>query len=142
VLDPPVPRELKVIDTATLLSLEEDALVLELNQRLPPPWIVAHAAPDGVHHLWPALWNTLLHRPEIPRQLRCELLIELRSGERVMSLLDVLPHTFAPLTRVTARAEGMHVAYLLETARSVREWEAENGLSSRPAGTPPDQATL
>lgn len=121
----PVPRELKVIDTALLLRLEEDALVLQLNQRLPPSWIAANAAPEGVHHLWPALWNTLQHRPELPRQLRCELLIELRSGERVMSLLDVLPHTFAPLPRVTARDEGMRVAHLLETARSVREWEAE-----------------
>ncbi|MGW6900575.1 hypothetical protein ACWGF2_28815 [Streptomyces sp. NPDC054919] len=120
-----MPRELKVIDTALLLRLEEDALVLQLNQRLPPSWIAANAAPEGVHHLWPALWNTLQHRPELPRQLRCELLIELRSGERVMSLLDVLPHTFAPLPRVTARDEGMRVAHLLETARSVREWEAE-----------------
>lgn len=79
-----MPRELKVIDTALLLRLEEDALVLQLNQRLPPSSIVANAAPEGVHHMCPALWNTLQHRPELPRQLRCELLIELRSGERVM----------------------------------------------------------
>jgi hypothetical protein len=127
VLDHSVPREAKAIDTAALLTLEEDATALELNQRLPPSWVAANAANGGVHYLRPALWNSLQHRPELPRQLRCELLIELRSGERVMSLLDVLPDAFAPLPRIITRDEVLRLGLLLERARSVREWEAEGG---------------
>ncbi|WP_432052311.1 hypothetical protein [Streptomyces xiamenensis] len=104
--DEPVPRELKVLDTASLVRLEERACELTLNQRLDPAWVQAHAAPDGSHYLWPAPWNSPPHRPGITRQIRCELLITLHAGDRVMSLLDVLPGDFAPLSRVTSRAEG------------------------------------
>jgi hypothetical protein len=119
----PVPRELKVVSTASLLVLEEIALDLCLNQRLPPAWVAANAAPEGNHYLWPALWNSLRHRPAIPRQLRCELLLKLRTGEQVMGLLDVLPDDFAPLPRVTSLEEGMHVGRLLDSVSSVSEWE-------------------
>ncbi|MER0484117.1 hypothetical protein ABR737_38265 [Streptomyces sp. Edi2] len=119
--DQPVPRELKALDTASLLRLEERAGELGLNQRLSPAWVEAHAASDGTHYLWPGLWVSLSHRPGIPRQLRCELLIALRAGERVRSLLDVLPDDFAPLTQVTSRDEGMQAGRLWDGARSVRE---------------------
>ncbi|MFE5945709.1 hypothetical protein [Streptomyces sp. NPDC056480] len=113
---------MKRLDTASLLALEERALGLVLNQRLDPAWVAAHAAPDGAHYLWPALWNTLPHRPEVPRQLRCELLIALRGGQHVMSLLDMLPEDFAPLPRVTSREEGMRVSRLLDDSPTVRQW--------------------
>ncbi|MCX4985700.1 hypothetical protein [Streptomyces sp. NBC_00572] len=117
-----MPRELKVLDTGSLLALEERALGLGLNQRLDPVWVEAHAAAGGTHYLWPTVWNGLPHRPEVPRQLRCELLITLRDEERVMSLLDVLPEDFAPLPKVTSRDEGMRVGRLLDTSPSVRQW--------------------
>ncbi|MBT2511579.1 hypothetical protein J7I98_38520 [Streptomyces sp. ISL-98] len=118
----PLPRELKAIDSASLFRLEKRACDLGLSQRLEPAWVQAHAAPDGTHYLWPALWHSLSHRPDVPRQLRCELLITLRAGERVVSLLDVLPDDFTPLPRVTSREEGMQVSQLLDRAPSVREW--------------------
>ena len=120
--DQPLPREVKVIDTASLLRLEERACELSLNQRLDPAWVLDNAALDGSHYLWPALWNSLSHRPDVPRQLRCELLITLRAGERVMSLLDVLPDDFTPLPRVASREEGMQVSRFLDRAPSVRDW--------------------
>ncbi|MFI6062212.1 hypothetical protein [Streptomyces sp. NPDC051286] len=125
--DQPLPREVKVIDTASLLRLEERACELSLNQRLDPAWVVANAAPDGTHSLWPALWNSLSHRPDVPRQLRCELLITLRTGDRVMSLLDVLPDDFTPLPRVTSRDDGMRASELLDRSPSVREWLEREG---------------
>lgn len=128
--DQPLPREVKVIDTASLLRLEERACELSLNQRLDPAWVRANAAPDGTHYLWPALWNSLSHRPGIPRQLRCELLITLRSGDRVMSLLDLLPDDFTPLLRVTSREEGMQVSQLLDSVPTVREWLLREGEGS------------
>ncbi len=120
--DQPLPREVKVIDSASLFRLEEQACSLSLNQRLDPAWVQANAAPDGTHYLWPALWNSLSHRPDVPRQLRCELLITLRAGDRVVSWLDVLPEDFTPLPRVTSREEGMKVSQLLDRSPSVREW--------------------
>ncbi|GHE74546.1 hypothetical protein GCM10018785_48410 [Streptomyces longispororuber] len=106
-IDQPLPREVKVIDSASLFRLEERAYDLGLSQRLDPAWVQAHAAPDGAHYLWPALWHCLAHRPDVPRQLRCELLITLRTGDRVVSMLDVLPDDFTPLPRVSSGEEGM-----------------------------------
>ncbi|MGW3654685.1 hypothetical protein ACWD6R_02735 [Streptomyces sp. NPDC005151] len=128
--NPPVPREVKVIDTASLLRLEERAGELSLNQWLDPGWVMANAAPDGAHYLWPALWNSSSHRPALPGQLRCELLITLRAGDHVMSLLDILPDDFTPLPRVTSRDEGMRVSRLLDRVRSVREWLLREGEGS------------
>ncbi|MFD8081550.1 hypothetical protein ACFV4F_07615 [Kitasatospora sp. NPDC059722] len=125
--DQPLPREVKVIDTASLLGLEARACELGLSQRLDPLWVKANAASDGSHYLWPALWNSLSHRPDVPRQLRCELLIALRTGDRVMSLLDVLPDDFAPLPKVTSRDEGMRVSELLNRSPTVREWLLREG---------------
>ncbi|MFD9409713.1 hypothetical protein ACFWBN_22230 [Streptomyces sp. NPDC059989] len=128
--DQPLPREVKVVDSASLFRLEERARDLGLSQRLDPAWVQANAAPDGTHYLWPALWHSLSHRPDVPRQLRCELLITLRAGDRVLSLLDVLPEDFTPLPRVTSREEGMQVRQLLDHAPSVREWLLREGEGS------------
>ncbi|MER5971145.1 hypothetical protein ABT112_15650 [Streptomyces sp. NPDC002055] len=121
--DPAPARELKVVDTASLLALEKEAQALGLSQGLKPEWVAAHAAPAGVHYLCPAIRHSLRHRPELPQHLRCELLIQLRSGERAMSLLDVLPDTFAPLPRAGTREEAERFVRLWESASSVREGE-------------------
>ncbi|GAB7106625.1 hypothetical protein JCM4814A_49390 [Streptomyces phaeofaciens JCM 4814] len=125
--DQPVPRELKVLDTASLLEVEERACRLGLRQRLDPAWLRTNAAPEGTHHVWPVLWHNLSHRPDVPRQLRCELLISLRTGERVRSLLDVLPDDFTALPKATSRDEGIRAGRLLDDARTVREWLGGDG---------------
>ncbi|MEU6488082.1 hypothetical protein [Streptomyces sp. NPDC046887] len=117
-----LPRQVKAIDSASLVRLEERAGTLRLSQRLDPAWVRANAAPDGTHYLWPALWHSLSHRPALPRQLRCYLLIALRTGDHVQSLLDVLPDDFGPLPRLTSREEGMRVSELHGRSPSVREW--------------------
>ncbi|MGW1726527.1 hypothetical protein ACWCQK_26800 [Streptomyces sp. NPDC002306] len=128
--DQPLPREVKVIDSASLFRLEERAWHLGLSQRLDPAWVRATAAADGIHYLRPALWHSLSHRPDVPRHLRCELLITLRVGDRALSLLDVLPDDFTPLSRVTSREEGIQVRQLLDRAPSVREWLLREGEGS------------
>ncbi|SEG91728.1 hypothetical protein SAMN04489712_13033 [Thermomonospora echinospora] len=125
--DKPLPRELKAVATASLLELEERALDLGLSQRLPPSWVAANAAPAGTHYLWPALWRDLPHRPDVPPHLRCELLIALRTGERVRGLLDVLPGDFASLPKVTSRTEGTEVSRFLDSAPSIRDWLLREG---------------
>ncbi|MFI2041011.1 hypothetical protein ACIOK4_44765 [Streptomyces bottropensis] len=118
----PLPREVKVIDSASLFRLEERAGDLCLSQRLDPAWVRANAAPNGTHYLWPALWHSLSHRPDVPRHARWELLITLRTGDRVLSLLDVIPDDFTPLPQVTSRNEEMQVRRVFDRAPSVREW--------------------
>ncbi|MGW0560261.1 hypothetical protein ACWDZ4_06435 [Streptomyces sp. NPDC003016] len=120
--DQPLPREVKAFDTALLLGL---------NQRLDPAWVMANAAYEGNHYLWPARWNSLFRRPDVPRRLRCELLLLTpRTGERVMSLLDVLSDAFAPLPRVTSCEEGIQVSRLLDRVPTVREWLLWEGEGS------------
>ncbi|MEV5856911.1 hypothetical protein [Streptomyces anulatus] len=123
----PLPRELKAVDSASLFRLEERASDLGLSQRLDPAWVRVNAAPDGTHYLWPVRWHTLSHRPDVPHHVRWELLITLCTGDRVLSLLDVIPGDFAPLPKVTSREEGMQVRRLLDRAPSVREWLLREG---------------
>lgn len=128
--DQPLPRALKAVDSASLFRLEERAGDLGLSQRLDPVWVQANAARDDTHYLWPVLWHSLSHRPGVPRQLRCELLITLRAGDRVRSLLDVLADDFTPLPKVTSREEGMQVSQLFDRATSVWEWLQREGEGS------------
>ncbi|MFG3345864.1 hypothetical protein ACGF1Z_12490 [Streptomyces sp. NPDC048018] len=55
------------------------------------------------------------------------MLITLRTGERLLSLLDVIPDDFTPLPKVTSREEGLQVRRLLDRAPSVREWLPREG---------------
>jgi hypothetical protein len=119
--DQPVPRELKAADTPSLLRLEERAREFDLGERQDPAWVHTNAAPDGDHYLWPTLWHDSLHRPDIPWQLRCELLIALSTGGHLLCLLDVLPEDFPPLRTVTSRDEGLPASRLLDHARSIRD---------------------
>lgn len=120
-----LPGELMAVDTPELLRLEERAADLRLSQRLDQAWLRVHAAPDGRHYLRAVLWHGLSHRPELPAQLRCELVLEVRTGEQVLGLLDVLPEDFERLSAVTSRDEGLPVARLLGGGglRPVREYE-------------------
>ncbi|MBD0690655.1 hypothetical protein [Streptomyces sp. CBMA123] len=119
-----LPGELMAVDTPGLLRLEERAAGLGLSQRLDPAWLRSHAAPAGRHYLRAVWWHGVTHRPELPRQLRCELVLELRTGEQVLSLLDLLPEDFGQLAEVTSRDEGLPVTRLLGGGglRSVSEF--------------------
>lgn len=119
--DLPVPRQVKVVDSETLLALETRAWTLELNQRVVLGWLTENIDPAGGHYLWPGMWHRFSHRPEVSPHLRCELLLRLRDGEQVVSLLDVMPGDFEPLPAVRYRSEGMAVRELLDSARTVRE---------------------
>jgi hypothetical protein len=120
--DPPVPRVVKAADTQALLALEDAAANLGLSQRLLPAWLEENLAPAGLHYLWPGLWHRLSHRPEVSPHLRCELLLQLRGGEQVLSLLDIMPADFEPLLAVASRSEALRVRDKMDSARSVSEW--------------------
>lgn len=93
--DGPVPRVVKAAGTAALPALEEKAARLGLSQRLPLEWLAENIAPAGRHYLWPGILHRLSHRPEVSPHLRCELLLQVRDGEQVLSLLDVMPRIWS-----------------------------------------------
>jgi len=120
-----MPRVVKAADTKALLALEDRATSLDLNQRLLPAWLDENVAPAGRHNLWPGLWYRLSHGPEVSPHLRCELLLQLRGGEQVLSLPDIMPADFEALLTVASRSEVLRVRQRMDLARSVREWTEE-----------------
>jgi hypothetical protein len=121
------PRpQVKAADSAALLGLEEKAFRLGLSQRLLPDWLAENIDPEGPHYLRAALWHRLSHRPEVSPHLRCELLLQLRDREQVLSLLDVLPQDFEALQPVSDRHLLLAVDRLMATARSVRDCDQEH----------------
>ncbi|MFE7760387.1 hypothetical protein [Streptomyces sp. NPDC057438] len=117
-----LPRTIRVIDTERLLLLEEEAERSGFSQRLPVDWLRHHAEATAVHYLFPAMEHRLHHRPEVSPQWRCQLLLTVRTGEEVLSLLDVLPATFQALPETLDAAARTDIASRMESALSVREW--------------------
>ncbi|CBG75860.1 hypothetical protein F3K40_41895 [Streptomyces sp. LBUM 1478] len=117
-----LPRTIRAIDTERLLLLEEEAARAEFSQRLPVDWLREHTGAAAVHYLFPMMEHRLSHRPEVSPQWRCRLLLTVRTGEEVLSLLDVLPATFHALSETLDAAAKTDIASRMETAPAVREW--------------------
>ncbi|MFF2130876.1 hypothetical protein ACFVW1_37055 [Streptomyces olivochromogenes] len=115
-------RTIRAVDTERLLFLEEEAARLGFSQRLPVDWLREQAAVAAVHYLFPVLEHRLSHRPEVSPQWRCELLLTVRTGEEVLSLLDVLPATFQGLPETLGATAKTDIAARMKGALSVREW--------------------
>ncbi|WRZ88169.1 hypothetical protein OHB54_03355 [Streptomyces sp. NBC_01007] len=117
-----LPRTIRAVDTARLLLLGEEAARLGFSQRLPAGWLREHAAAEAVHHLFPAMEHRLSHRPELSPQWRCELLLKVRTGDEVLSLLDVLPAAFQELPETLDATAKSAIAARMKRALAVREW--------------------
>jgi hypothetical protein len=117
-----LPRTIRAVDTDQVLHLEEEAARMALSQRLPLDWLREHVAGAATHYLFPALVHELSHRPEVSPQWRCELLLTVRTGEQILSLLDVLPAAFQRLPETLDPSAKTDIANLMQQAISVREW--------------------
>ncbi|MFI1398562.1 hypothetical protein [Streptomyces sp. NPDC020681] len=117
-----LPRTIRAVDTKQLLLMEEEAARLGFSQRLPADWLQKHADAESVHYLFPAMEHRLSHRPEVSPQWRCELLLTVRTGEEVLSLLDVLPATFQGLPETLDATAKADIAARMKRAITVREW--------------------
>ncbi|MET8170181.1 hypothetical protein ABZT34_39120 [Streptomyces sp. NPDC005329] len=122
-----LPRTIRAVDTERLLLLEEEAARLGFSQRLPADWLREHAGAEAVHYLFPAMEHRLTHRPDVPPQWRCELLLTVRTGDEVLSLLDVLPATFQELPETLGAAAKSDIAARMKRALAVREWVEREG---------------
>ncbi|MGW0778791.1 hypothetical protein ACWD01_35415 [Streptomyces sp. NPDC002835] len=117
-----LPRTIRAVDTDKLLALEQEAAAHGFSQKLPVDWLQEHVAAGAMHYLFPALVHELSHRPEVSPQWRCELLLTVLTGERILSFLDVLPATFNELPETLDAAAKTDIASRMERAQSLREW--------------------
>ncbi|AWI31414.1 hypothetical protein [Streptomyces tirandamycinicus] len=117
-----LPRTIRAVDTDRLLMLEEGAARLGFSQRLPADWLREHAEAAAVHYLFPVMEHRFGHRPEVSPQWRCELLLTVRTGEEVLSLLDVLPTAFQGLSETLDATTKADIAARMKRAPAVREW--------------------
>ena len=92
-----VPQTVKAVDTTQLIDLDEEAQRRGLNRNHGAGWLAVHAAESATHYLWPVLVHKLEHRPEVSPHWRCALLLTVRDGQQIVSLLDVLPMSFDSL---------------------------------------------
>lgn len=119
-------RTVRVVDTPGLLELERRAATWELNQRLPVDWLDQNLDPGGHHYLHPALEHRFSHRPDVPVHWRCELLLALRDGEGVLSLLDVMPDDFVSLPESLSAEEKTEAVLRMSNVRTVAQWQEDN----------------
>lgn len=122
---PPLPATVIAVDTTTLLHLEEEAAKHDLSQRSSREWLASRISGHGRHYLRPSLVHQLAHRPEVNPQWRCEVLITMRDGEQVLSLLDVLPNSFERLSDDLSPSEKRAIANHMNwgKVRTVKEWD-------------------
>ncbi|MGC5050946.1 hypothetical protein ACLQ2S_05800 [Micromonospora sp. DT48] len=90
-MNPSIPRTVKAVDTSELIRLDAEAIERGLNRNHGAGWLVEFADPEAVHYLRPVLVHRLAHRPAVSPHWRCTLLLMVRDGQQVFSLLDVLP---------------------------------------------------
>lgn len=123
-----LPSGGRTIDTETLLRLETCARDLGLSQRLTAEWLSQNLDEQGEHLALPVLMHRLTHRPELPDQVRCLIFIRTKGGERVQSLLDILPDDFEALPTFS-EAERLEAGHLMSdvAVRTVRDFDARPG---------------
>jgi hypothetical protein len=117
-----LPRTVRAVDASQLLDLAQEAARHGFSQRLPVAWLQAHLAAEATHYLFPTLVQRLMHRPEVPLQLRCQQLLTVCTGEQIWGLLDVLPETFDKIPETLDAASKKDITNCIEHVVTVREW--------------------
>jgi len=109
-----VPRTVKAIDTAELIRLDAEAIAYGFNRNHGAGWLAEHAALEAMHYLRPVLVHRAGRRPEFSPHWRCILLLTMRDGQEVFSLLDVWPASFDRLPETLDSATKRAVAHRLD----------------------------
>lgn len=109
-----VPRMVKAVDSSELIRLDAEAIECGLNRNHGAGWLVEFADPAAVHYLRPVLVHRAGHRPESSPHWRCMLLLTMRDGQQVFSLLDVLPASFEDLPETLDVATKTEISHRLD----------------------------
>ncbi len=108
-------RTVKVVDGRTLVALDDEARCRGFNRQHGPGWLAVNADMSAQHYLYPFMVHRASHRPEFSPHWRCMLLLRMRDGQDVFSLLDIWPATFTQIpesltvqkkTEIAGRLEG------------------------------------
>ncbi|MEU3457264.1 hypothetical protein ABZ671_27225 [Micromonospora sp. NPDC006766] len=109
-----VPRTVKAIDTAELIRLDAEAIAYGFNRNHGAGWLAEYAALEAVHYLRPVFVHWAGRRPELSPHWRCMLLLTMRDGQEVFSLLDVWPASFDHLPETLDSAAKRAIAHRLD----------------------------
>ncbi|MEU8387493.1 hypothetical protein [Micromonospora sp. NPDC048843] len=109
-----LPRTVKAIDTSGLIRLEAEAIAYRFNRNHGAGWLTEYAAPHATHYLRPVLVHRAAHRPEHSPHWRCTLLLTMRDGQEVFSLLDTWPPSFGEIPDTLSPATKEAIAHRLE----------------------------
>jgi hypothetical protein len=109
-----LPRTVKAIDTTDLIRLDAEAIACGFNRHHGAGWLAEHAAPQAVQYLRPAIVHRAGRRPKFSPHWRCFLLLTMRDGQEVFSLLDVWPASFDQLPDTLHPATTHALAHRLE----------------------------
>jgi hypothetical protein len=109
-----VPSLVKAVSTPELVRLDTEAIEFRLNRNHGADWLPKYADPEATHFLRPFMLHRLSHRPEVSPHLRCMLLLRMRDGQQVFSLLDVMPASFDALPDTLDTTTKTRIAHLLD----------------------------
>lgn len=87
---------------------------MRVNRNHGAGWLVEYADPGATHYLRPVLVHRAGHRPEYSPHWRCMLLLAMRDGQQVFSLLDIPPTSFEELPETLDAATKTAIAHQLE----------------------------
>ncbi|MEV6968836.1 hypothetical protein AB0M47_27325 [Hamadaea sp. NPDC051192] len=123
-----VPRTVKAVSTPELVRLDSQAIEFRLNRNHGAGWLTRYADPEATHFLRPFLLHRLSHRPEVSPHVRCMLLLRMRDGQQIFSLLDVMPASFDALPDTLDAAAMARIVHLLDHGGlpTQAEWASGN----------------
>jgi len=109
-----VPRTVKAVDTQELIRLDAEAIECGLSRNHGAGWLARYADPEGVHYLRPFMVHRLTHRPDVSPHWRCMLLLRMRDGQQIFSLLDIMTASFDTLPETLEATTKTEIALLLD----------------------------
>jgi hypothetical protein len=100
----------QVVDASTLAGLDDEARSRGFNRHHGPGWLVANADMSPQHYLNPFMVHRADHRPQFSPHWRCMLLLRMRDGQEVFSLLGIWPPTFMQIPELLTIHEKTELA--------------------------------
>lgn len=126
-----MPRTVKVVDAMTLVALDDEARRRGFNRQHGPGWLIVNIDMSARQYLYPFLVHRAGRRPEFSPHWRCMLLLRMRDGQDVFSLLDVWPATFTQIPEALTVQEKTKIAGRLQGGGLPTAVEWDDHTSSR-----------
>ncbi|MEV6969838.1 hypothetical protein AB0M47_32455 [Hamadaea sp. NPDC051192] len=108
--------------------MDSEAIEFRLNRNHGAGWLAQYADPAATHFLRPVMLHRLSHRPAVSPHVRCMLLLRMRDGEQIFSLLDVMRASFDALPDTLDATATTRIVDLLDHGGlpTQAEWAGRN----------------